>query len=130
MIKLARRKVARFALDEIGRGTQPKKVASALAAELVETKRINEAKLLISDIAELAENDGQSAQVVVSSAHELKNRQLEEIGDILKKQLGVSSVVVENRVDKNLIGGLKIDTATRSIDKSVARQLNIIKEQI
>jgi F0F1-type ATP synthase delta subunit len=55
--------------------------------------------------------------------------QLEQalIGQI-KKATGAKDVVLEKRIDKSVLGGVRVETASRVWDATVSRKLSELKE--
>lgn len=63
---------------------------------------------------------------IVTSASSLKPKDVKAIQDTLQKQLN-ASVVVEQKVDESIIGGLIVQVGDRMIDSSVNTQLQKLK---
>jgi F0F1-type ATP synthase delta subunit len=51
-----------------------------------------------------------------------------ELKTALKKLVQVETVLLNNEVDKSVLGGVRIETPTRVWDSTVARQLRDLRE--
>ncbi len=89
---------------------------------------INNRRLFVLDVvierflADLARRRGQ-VSAVVTSARPLKDTQVTEITNELKKVYG-KGVVVDQQVDPSLIGGLVVRVGSRMVDNSMRTKLN------
>ena len=128
MNKVSRRSLARYAADRLLAGDSAPEVAKAVASVLVEDKRLNEAELLLADINFELESRGKVATAQVTAANDLGDKLRIEIKSLVKKASKVDRVILNEQIDKSVIGGLRIETATRIWDKTVARQLNELRK--
>ena len=129
MISYSRRQLAQYTVDEIVAG-RPVDLAAHLAAALIASGRRKEVELLLADIDEELENRGLLARAQLTSAHPLSLKLKEEISAQLKRMTGVKEVVMQEEVDKSVIGGFRIETASRSWDKTTRRMLMNLRENI
>ncbi len=96
----------------------------ALAAYLVEQKRISEASLIVNDIEhELYEQDGQLV-ARVTSARPMQDSVRTALKKLLAAQTDAKKVVLTEETDPSLIGGLVARTADAELDASVRTKLN------
>ncbi|MEK7095747.1 MAG: F0F1 ATP synthase subunit delta [Patescibacteria group bacterium] len=128
MNKVSRRSLARYAADRLLAGDFAPEVAKAVASVLVEDKRLNEAELLLADINFELESRGKVATALITAANDLGDKLRIEIKSLVKKASKVDRVILNEQIDKSVIGGLRIETATRIWDKTVARQLNELRK--
>jgi F0F1-type ATP synthase delta subunit len=128
MNKVSRRSLARWAADQLTDGQPATAVAKRLAAALKESGMNNQANFLIDDIAWELEQRGALTIGKVTSAHPL-SRQLEKyLAAQIKKVTKANSSILETSIDKSVIGGLRVETASRVWDTTVSRQLSELKE--
>ena len=127
MVKLTRRQLAKYTVDKLLDGQRPPVIAARLVAVLSSQKRKNEAELLLADINRELEDRGLLAQAQITSAHPLAAEQLQELTTQVKKLAQVRAVNIVTHLDKRLLGGVKIETANHSWDKTVRRQLESIR---
>jgi F0F1-type ATP synthase delta subunit len=125
---LSRRQLAEYAATKIINGTSHQELSAQLAAVLKESKRTNEAELLSRDIAYELETRGKVASAHITSANELSESLRTDIKEFIKQTANVDEVNLQENVDKSVLGGVRIETAVHSWDKTVATKLRKIRE--
>lgn len=121
--KLSRRKLATNAAAKLSSGESKKAVLQELAAYLVDTNRKKEAALIVRDIEAMLANTGIAVGTVVS-ARPLNSDATKAIESFIKEQnSGVKEVVLRQRIDETLIGGVKLELPGRQLDASVKAKL-------
>jgi F0F1-type ATP synthase delta subunit len=128
MVNISRRQLACYGVDQLVAGVAVEKIAYQLSAELVISKRTQEVDLLLDDILWELEKRGELARAVVTSTHELSAKLQEQIRGQVKKMAKVNEAVIENKIDKDIIGGLKITSAIHTWDMSIANKLAHIRK--
>jgi len=128
MHNISRRQLADYAADQLLDRVQPSKIARELAAILVISQRTNQAELLAEDIGWELERRGQAANAAVVSAHTLSEELRKSIAAHIKKAADVKEVIINETVDPSVLGGVRIDTAAHSWDKTLRQKLTEIKE--
>jgi F0F1-type ATP synthase delta subunit len=126
--KVSRRSLARYAADQLLAGTAASIVARHLAATLIDSQRQKEADLLLTDISYELQSRGRLAAATVTTASQLSARLRSEVTDLVKKSSKVQQVILTEQIDKKIIGGVRIETAERTWDKTVIEQLNKLRE--
>jgi F-type H+-transporting ATPase subunit delta len=123
--KISRRVLARtIASKLVAEPTRQDHWVQALAAYLIEQNRVSEAGLIVSDIEhELYEQDGQLL-THVTSARPLSDAVRTALKKLLSAQTGAKHVVLTEKTDPALLGGLIARTADAGLDASVRTQLN------
>ena len=124
---LSRRALATYAVDELSAKTPASKLAKKLAAAMVAAGKAKDWELLLSDIAEELENRKLLTQATVTSANALSTELKQKLEGFIKEMTRTEQVLVATHIDKDVIGGFRIDTAKRSFDKTIARELAEIK---
>jgi F0F1-type ATP synthase delta subunit len=127
-VRLSRRQLAKYAANELLKGALAEKLARQLGAVLVEAKRTNEAELLARDVAWELERRGKIANANITSATPLSESLREELAKFIKETAKVDEVNLQENIDKSVLGGLKIETAIHSWDKTVSKKLADIRE--
>ena len=122
-------KVSRRALAEaittklLGEPAKQQHWMQVLAAYLVAHDMVNDADMLINDIAhELLEQSGQLI-VEVTSAEKLTAAVREELIAYLQRETSAKYVQIHEETDSSLIGGLIAKTADAELDVSLRAQL-------
>jgi len=124
MIKFTRRQLANYAAEQIIAGND--QIFSQLGAYLYETNRIKEDKLLIREINSALYNKGYVV-AEVSSQHELDSASRNELKDLLSRRYKTNNISVDESIDSDLLGGIKIKTACEEFDGSLRRKINRLK---
>ena len=130
MAALARRKLAIYAADSLSSGRSPKQIAKELAAALAIQNKQSEVDLLLGDIAYELENRGLVVIASVTAVNSLSSSLHKELSSQIKKLSRVRDVIINEQIDKSVIGGLRINTAKHSWDKTIMRKLADIKGEI
>ncbi len=130
MANLSRRQLASYAADQLLGNKPMRAIAKELASILVASRRQNQTELLADDIAWELEYRGKAANAQVTIAHSLSQQLHREIIAHIKKAAGVEQVIINQHIDKSVIGGVRIDTAVHSWDKTLSRKLTDIREVI
>jgi F-type H+-transporting ATPase subunit delta len=66
--------------------------------------------------------------VQVTSAYPLSETQITDLKKALKQGMNLSDVTINNEIDSNLIGGIKLRTNAISIDDTLRNKLNKMRE--
>jgi F-type H+-transporting ATPase subunit delta len=128
MHNLSRRQLAVYAADQLLDNARPATIARELAAILIISRRANQAGLLADDIGWELERRGRAANATIVSAHTLSEQLRKDITAHVKKAAGVKEVIINQTVDPSVLGGVRIETAAHSWDKTLSRKLTEIKE--
>lgn len=128
MTNVSRRNLAKYGADHLLAGAKLSEVAKELAGVLVGSKRSSELQLLIWDIMRELENRGVIAQANLSSANDLPAKLSQQIGDYVKRAAKVDSVILNQQIDPSLIGGVRIETANRAWDTTVAKEIDDMRK--
>lgn len=124
----SRRQLADYAVAQLLSKKPIIQVARQLAAVLVVNKSHKEADLLAADIAGELERSGLLAYTKVTTATPLSDHLRRLITSQLKQKTKVSQVLLDEQLDEAILGGVHLETATRSWDKTVKRKLKNLQE--
>jgi F0F1-type ATP synthase delta subunit len=130
MVELSRRSLAIYGADQLLANKQPGAVAKQLASVLVASRRQNQAEQLVDDIAWELESCGRIANAQVTSARALSDALRKQISAHIKAAASVEQVILNENIDESVIGGVRIDTAAHSWDKTLRRKLIQIREAV
>jgi len=118
--KISRAKLARYATEQLVDGND--NVIQELAAYLIENRRVDELDLIVREISEQFERRGVVAVDIVSA------RPIEaELRAQIAKLLGAEKLEANETIDAKLLGGVKLETASRRLDATVAHRLEILR---
>jgi len=96
---------------------------------LIEKNRIQYFDEILEYFTVLKMEKEKKIAVSITSAYELSEKTVNLIQDKLKEKLG-KDLVVENKIDESLIGGIVIQYGDAILDGSITRQLYEIKQKI
>ena len=118
--RLSRRALATFVAKELLAGND--QIIDWLAALLIEERREREADLLVRDIESILADSGQMI-VQVDTARPLDAATKQEIELMFDQH----EVHIKETVRPELIGGVKITTPTQSLDRTIAKKLEMLR---
>ena len=118
--RLSRRALATFVAKELLAGND--QVIDWLAALLIEERREREADLLVRDIESILADSGQMI-VRVDTARPLDVATKKEIESMFDQH----EVHIKETVRPEIIGGVKITTPTQSLDRTIAKKLEMLR---
>ena len=124
MAKISRRQIASYVASALLEGKS--EVVQQLAAYLVAERRTSEAEMLVRDIEKSLEEHG-TVVAHLESAHELDVSQRQAVESLLKNHFDASQVFVDTTIDKDLLGGVVVSTASNQLDASLRRNINRLK---
>ena len=120
--RLSRRKLAEYAAEKLLAGDDS--VVAQLAAHIVTEKRQREVELLVRDIEAAMASRG-TVVATVTTVQKLTD----DIKRAVTEMIGGDKVVLRERQDASVIGGIMIDTPDKRFDGTVRRKLNELKAQ-
>ncbi|PJE65530.1 hypothetical protein COU91_01020 [Candidatus Saccharibacteria bacterium CG10_big_fil_rev_8_21_14_0_10_47_8] len=124
----SRRSLARYGADQLLGGAKVSEVAKELASAMVASGRQTTAALLVADIMRELEDRGVMARVNLTSAKALPAKLSQQISDYAKRAAKVDDVILNQQLDPALIGGVRIETANRSWDFTVAKKIDDMRK--
>lgn len=127
MAKESNNIIAQALLTDLKSGKDYKKSVDSLAAYLVEEKRLVDLKAVIRDVEKILLSSEGTLYVHATSAFELDQKMVDEITDLFQKQSGAKKVIVEQTIDKSVIGGVRCETVDYTLDLTLRRQLQRLK---
>jgi F0F1-type ATP synthase delta subunit len=128
MSKLSRRTLANYAVEQLVAGKQANQLAKHLAAELIDSGRSSQVQFLLDDIIWQLEKHRLLVIGRITGARNLSPQLKNQLSNELKKITKAKEVILEENLDKSVLGGLRIETSEKIWDQTIARKLEIIKE--
>ena len=129
-LSISRRQLADYIIEHLVKGRPRHQLSKSVAAALIATKNKNQTDLLMEDVAHELENRGLLAHAKVTTATQLTDNLRRQLKHQLKKAVGVKNVILEEEIDESVIGGIRIETANHTWDKTIARRLADIKGSV
>lgn len=125
MSKISTTELANYAIEELENGSGSQLVARKLASYLLEERRSRDFPAVIRAVDEELARRG-SAQVVITSAHEVTEETKKQLAELL----GVEDPVFSEVIDPSVIGGVKARSGEKEVDLTVRNKLNKFKTAI
>ena len=127
-MKAGRKKIAHEIEERIKRGESLRSLSKELAAYLMLVRRTSEIDSIMRDVVFLRAEGG-NVEATVTSAHALSAAVKKEVNSLVKTiRPGAKRVVLDEKLDTELIGGLKLSVVDRSLDLSIRAKLNKLKQ--
>lgn len=130
MIKISRRQLSHYAVEQLQIGVAPRTVARLIVAELAASNRLGQADQLVSDIYYELERRKLVAVTTLTSATRLDDILKNDVKKLIKKVTGVDKTIVLDELDDSLIGGIAVSTATYSFDMTIKKTLEDLRQEI
>ncbi len=125
-VRLSRRKLSNYYAMSLMAGADSATLAAQLAAYLVESRRVNELRLIINDIEHQLSLNG-IILANVTSAHNLDERTKVAIVNLIRGTTDAKHVRLEEHLDSSLLGGVRLEFSGSKLDTTVARRLSTLK---
>lgn len=123
--RLPRREVAGYVAKRLIEGDE--KAVQQLAAYLIDSKQVGKLDIYVRAVeSELSALGYVVANV--TSAFSLSEDTKKQITELLKED-GAKEVVLRERVDESVLGGVQIETPEHSLDMTVASKLNKLRNR-
>lgn len=123
MSTLSRRKLAGNIAARLASGESQRAVLKELAGFLIDTGRKKEASLIVRDVEAMLVDAGTAIGTVIS-ARPLNKNSLDTIEAFIKgSNTRIKRVVLREKVDEGLIGGVRIELPGAQLDASVKAKL-------
>lgn len=105
-------------------------LAREIAAYLLTQNRTADLESLLRDIMQYRADKG-IVEAVAIGAHELGDQVLADVREVLKQEYpNAKQVIVRERHDPSLVGGVRVKMANEQLDMSVHAKLNAFKRLI
>lgn len=115
--------------NQSGASLDSPKLAKAIALYLSENRRTKDLDGLLRDIMTLRADAG-VVEVTVTSAFPLTPSLKRDVRSLIAKQHGAKEVILNEVVDPEVLGGLRIETGEQQLDVTVQQKLNRLKRAI
>lgn len=126
-MKIPRAQLAAVIGEKTLKQTDMKRLASAVAAYLMEQKSIHELESIMRDVLAYRQANGVIEADLVS-AYQLSDEAMKDVKSLIKQHYPQAKrVLMHEDHDESIIGGFKVNTAHEQLDMSVRAQLDTFK---
>lgn len=123
----SRMKIASYICSRLDKGDSLNKLSSEVAAYLLSEHRSSDLSSIMRDVIVLRADQG-DVEAEVISAHQLEPKVLKDIEKTVKAiRPDTKRVIIDQKIDPSLIGGIKLSVIDKSLDLSVRAKLNRLK---
>ncbi|MCA9325626.1 F0F1 ATP synthase subunit delta [Candidatus Saccharibacteria bacterium] len=123
-MKFSRVKLAQILSERLNEGKGSSRFATEIAAYLLAEGRTKELDSLLRDMQQDLADNGR-LEVTAVTAFPMSAKALSDAKSTLKKAFpGAKQVIISERIDPDVIGGVKLELANQQLDVSVRSRLN------
>ena len=114
-----------------GKTAEEGKLATKQFAEYLQKKgKLSKANGIMEEYQKLYNKKHSIVEVTVSLISRLPEKTKTELQEALKKKYNASEVIITEKVDQRLIGGMKIQVGDEVFDSSIQNSLNQLQAQL
>lgn len=125
------------AIDELlkkaaGKNT-PSEITKNLFEVLAENGRLYESEKVIADFLEIMSAHRKEVKVTITTAQPLEKDLQKRLEDTLKQSALAGegmNLIIENKINEAVLGGLVVDFAGKTVDLSVASRVNALNASL
>lgn len=97
---------------------------------MIQRQRIDEIKQMAADLVDLINDVKSVAEARVYTTRPLTDAEREAVSTVFAEKIGKQSLKIDNIVDRDLIGGIKLRIGNRIFDGSVSGKLQRLERQL
>ncbi|WP_042351014.1 F0F1 ATP synthase subunit delta [Bacillus massiliigorillae] len=97
---------------------------------MIERQRIEEIKQMAADLVDSINDVKSVAEAVVYTTRPLTDAEREAVSTVFAAKIGKQSLIIDNVVDSDLIGGIKLRIGNRIFDGSVSGKLQRLERKL
>ena len=123
-----RSNLAEYIVASVEDNMNSKKLAKNVAEYLLDTRKASELESVLRDVVNLRAANG-FVEVDAYSTHKLSDSAIKDIKTTVKNHYdNTKTVVVNNLIDEDLVGGVKLYIGSDRLDLSIKNKLNKCRE--
>lgn len=109
---------------------EAKEACKSFVAILGKNRELNREAAIINAFNEIWNRENGEIAATLSSARELGPTARETVVDYLKEKTGAKKIVLDEKIDKGLIGGFVLRYGSKVLDGSLKNSLDSLKNKI
>jgi F-type H+-transporting ATPase subunit delta len=112
--------------------TQPEidGVVASFLKVLIKNRHLKIAKKVIAKFSEISNQEQGIVEAEVTTSRKLESSQVHKVESYVKEKYSAKEVIIKNKIDLNIKGGIVIKVGDEIMDGSVARQLEKLKNNL
>jgi len=123
-----RSNLAEYIVASVEDNMNSKKLAKNIAEYLLDSRKASELESVLRDVVNLRAANG-FVEVDAYSTHKLSDSAIKDIKTTVKNHYdNTKTVVVNNLIDEDLVGGVKLYIGSDRLDLSIKNKLNKFRE--
>ena len=127
-MSFSRTKLADKIVDLIDKEDRSKLVQK-IAAYLIENGKTSELNSLSRDVMQVRKSRDKIVELTAITSHKLSAPQIEAIKKtVFKMSPNAEEIIINERIDESVIGGVRLEFANHLLDLSVSAKLNKLKQ--
>jgi len=91
---------------------------------------LNKKKEILSDLEEIINKENGIVKIEVSSRKKLNEKIEKEIEDFIKKKYKAKEIIIDKKINDELIGGIKIKIGDDIIDTTLLKRINQLQNYL
>ena len=95
---------------------------------LIDNNRFKDFSDIYHAYKKLLQDENNIMRVVITSPAKLSEKRIESLKKVLSYKYAGKTIIINNKIDESLIGGLKIYYNGEELDASIARQLSEMRD--
>lgn len=128
MSKIPRHEIADVIAKRSLQNVPAKQLAREIAAYLISQHRTSELDSLVRDILQYRADNG-IVEVTATSSHPLNESIRKSVkADIMELYPTAKQIIINEEIDENVMGGIRLSLANQQFDASIRSKLNHFKQ--
>lgn len=128
MAKIARTKLASHVAKTLG--SEDKNIAKNIAAYLIANGATSEVNSLARDILQIRADDYGTVEATAIVAHKLDEQSCTDIEKMIYRHIpNAKKVIIHERIESDVIGGIRLELANELLDTTVDARLSSLKRK-
>lgn len=107
-----------------------KQYAQSLFDVMKSNNDLEKTEEVMRDFLNLCNREKHILEVEVVSARKLDEKQMEDVKNFVAKKYEAKEIVLKNKIDESILGGLCLKIGDEMIDLSVSGQLKKLRESL
>lgn len=130
MQKISRKELAEVIGEKTLHISSKQELAASIAAYIASEQSSVDIDSLMRDVMQYRQDKG-IVEAVAVCAHPLEDRVIKDIEDLLREHFpDAKSIIVDQRIDESVVGGVRIELPQESLDLSLKSKLNTFKRLV
>lgn len=128
MAKFSRKDLAQYIAENLDNNDA---LAEKIAGFLIDHGKVSELGSIMRDVIDVRAQVLGVVELTATSAFPLDNTAKNQIENLVKERFsGVSEIIIHEKIDKTLLGGVDLDFANANLDLTIRAKLNKLRSAV